>query len=252
MKKIYILLTCLILIIIGLLIYILGFTKPKIANNETKKEPTKQVEKEKNDVEEIKVVSSLKKKTYYTVNGNKVTLPCDSNTYASISVDIPKIDSNKPGAEELNSKIANTCGIDTVNKTDFSDVSPKNYTEYIQTYETKTIDDMIIIYINEKIKNCGSSGSSDPITYVYDIKSDKQLSILDVLNKYNISIDTVKQGFDMSEIDEMGNEGIRENFDNNINTLNSDWFNLEYIDENKLEIAYTGGFYHIKSTVKLR
>ena len=72
------------------------------------------------------------------------------------------------------------------------------------------------------------------------------------LNKYNISIDTVKQGFDMSEIDEMGNEGIRENFDNNINTLNSDWFNLEYIDENKLEIAYTGGFYHIKSTVKLR
>lgn len=194
-----------------------------------------------NSNSEFKVISTLKNKIYDTKNGEKVKIPCDYNEYAYISVDIPKINSEKTGAKNINNKINEYLSyeIELINNPDFSDMAEKHKFSIDQTYNYVIKDDILYLFITKNIKTCGTGGGSTK-TFLYNIKNDKQLNNIDIINKYNIPIETIKKQFyDLNDDLLMNNETVKNNFENSVNTLNDDYFTITSLGNNYFELTFS-------------
>lgn len=226
-KNIFIIM--LIIVILGLSSYLI-YDKKFVPKNDDIKENGTQVVPE--------IIDAMSNKTYYTVNGNKVTLPCDNSKEVYISVTLPKIDSNLPGAIALNEKIMESMknNVELANKKEFSDVLPKNYIITDITYNTILKDRIIYILVNQNIQNCGSFGGKTINSFMYDYNSDKEYKTEDVMNKYNISLKSLKNEIVNQNPGGMleSNESYKETF--NKSTAND--FNIIDINSNEITFGY--------------
>ena len=242
-----IIITILAILVIGLGGFIVY---DKLIDKKVEKEnpTTNDSESNKISVSIPEVITGYSKKTYYTVNGQRVSLSCDPSIEAYISVDVPEINVDRNGAKAVNKEIKEkmTHYIDLTNKTDFSDISLKNYKAENITYSTLIKDDILYIFINSHAKNCASY-YGDSLTFMYDYINDKQLFTEDVLNKYGISLENLKNQFtdeDFSNSMIANNESIKEAFDKaslndfTIEDIGKDYITVKFrVDTVKISIV---------------
>lgn len=121
--------------------------------------------------------------TYYTLSN---TEKIDQYFTAGFDVKLPKIDSDKPGAQQINNEI-NELKINIENHSNAAgDLS--TYREYTEcSYETAMKDSVIFIVLKTAHGLMESEYSVDNYYYTYDYAADKTLSNTDIALMFNLS-----------------------------------------------------------------
>lgn len=189
------------LLVVGLTSYII--TDKFILQNV---EPNNNQENNENNQEENITVTSSYTKTASKKVTDRLDHP-DTHTH-TLTLDIPMINSTKPGTLTLNQKIQtdfqdekeiieNVRDIDWQNQPDewknqLDDIVNQNSTIFDITYEYNISNDVIWILISKNGYFLRGSAFEYRYAYYYDIKNDKELTQAEIASKFNIDLEVAK------------------------------------------------------------
>ncbi len=135
-------------------------------------------------------------KKVYMVSGSDVFLPEDKIAIWHLNVKIPKIDSDKKKANDINRRIQDKYQL-------FVDIAHNGVQDYISgiiadldiNYETYELDDYLIINVKKQLKVYKGSTELNIDTYIYDKNNDQEITKEVFLNNYGITKDKVLEQF---------------------------------------------------------
>lgn len=251
-----------IIVILLLIILCLGgyliFDKisDKKDNNLGTNKPAENVET-KDDLEisekDINVVTAFSGSAELIDKNTGEKYELDHYDYAYYSLKIPKIDSKLEGATKLNDKIIKDYQyyINIIN--DNGKVNSfKGLTVYDVDYEYNIKNSIVYISMKSKSASSSSAGAIDKV-YVYDVKNDKELSILEVLEENNFDVDSLKREFKDEFSDTnypgYGSESWNKSIEN-LDSLDYDYFCISNLTENTITISALA--YPISVTVNVK
>lgn len=251
MKKniIIIILLVVILLLSGYLVYDKFISIDKVVdkiNNEVPKD-NDEIKKEEKEINVVTAFSGFSELIDQNTGQKYELIHVDYADYAYYSLNIPKINSELDGATKLNDKIMSDYQyyIDIINN-DGKVSSFRGLTVYDVNYEHKVKNSIIYISMISKSASSSSASVIDKV-YVYDIKNDKELNIVEVLEKNNIDVDSVKREFkekfsnkDYEIYPGYGSESWNKTIEN-IDFLSYDYFYISDMTENSITIMSFNG-----------
>ena len=181
-------------LVIILVIAVLGLTGFIVYDKVLKKEKTDpSVENNRGDNESTVTVSDYFYGSYdrksFNVESKCIVDSESGPVYGKDSVRIPKIDSEKPGAKEINNLIVEQFGKYTKldESLDWGRMEGNVSTSITIDYDYKISNGYLSILVSYSAGASCMTGSYYNSSFVYDINNDKYLKNADLLNVYNVS-----------------------------------------------------------------